>query len=625
MKFKILILAILLFLFVGSVCASDNVTDLNQNTNDEIVVESNDVEIDSPSTVDVNSTKKAEIEISVTDSGEKQVLSESDFELNLTIEDKTTPITDFQIANDKLSFNLADNNFKTGKLLLNYKNIASKNITLNNIINVNIIPIKTTAQYQSGNFTFKVIDADSGNIVSDETIVIHPIIKTQQIVFTPSINIKTDGNGIATLTWNNLMTVIGDNPVPAGQYETTINGAGQLKGSNKTTLTVEKVDVNIEAKEYREDKDSGKKFSVKVTSKENGSPIKGITLSIYMPQTTEKYYKITTDNNGIGEIQVNLGIGEYSVSITTNDSNVNAASASTKIIINKIKANINVDDKTMYFNTGDTVNVKVTDSNGKSLSNVGVRIDLYESANSAKDYYYKTDKNGNVAFSTSLDVGSHKVIVSLYDNTYDATPVQRTITVKKANGILSPSSNTVYYKDSKYLVANLKNTVNKKPIFNAKLKVIVYLSKNSYNTYYGTTDINGHMKLNVNLKPGTYKVIISGEDSKNFDVKKITTKLTVKKTPAKITAKKITAKKGAKKLFSVKLINKKTNKVISKTKVKIKVYTGKKYKTYTVKTNAKGIGSLNTKSLKKGLHKTIVSLSNSYYSAKNVKTSIKIK
>jgi hypothetical protein len=37
------------------------------------------------------------------------------------------------------------------------------------------------------------------------------------------------------------------------------------------------------------------------------------------------------------------------------------------------------------------------------------------------------------------------------------------------------------------------------------------------------------------------------------------------------------------------------------------VFTGKKYNTYTVKTNKKGLAKINTKSLKIGKHKVIIS------------------
>ena len=59
-------------------------------------------------------------------------------------------------------------------------------------------------------------------------------------------------------------------------------------------------------------------------------------------------------------------------------------------------------------------------------------------------------------------------------------------------------------------------------------------------------------------------------------------------------------------------------------KVKIKVYTGKKAKTYAAKSNAKGIAKLLTKKLKVGKHKVIVTSANKYCVAKKAKSTIKI-
>jgi hypothetical protein len=59
-------------------------------------------------------------------------------------------------------------------------------------------------------------------------------------------------------------------------------------------------------------------------------------------------------------------------------------------------------------------------------------------------------------------------------------------------------------------------------------------------------------------------------------------------------------------------------------KIKIKVYTGKSAKTYTAKTNSKGIAQLNVKSLKVGTHKVVVSSGDKYVSAKSATSSIKI-
>ncbi len=56
----------------------------------------------------------------------------------------------------------------------------------------------------------------------------------------------------------------------------------------------------------------------------------------------------------------------------------------------------------------------------------------------------------------------------------------------------------------------------------------------------------------------------------------------------------------------------------------MKVYTGKKYKTYTVKTNSKGVAKFKTNKLGVGTHKVKISTSNKNYIV-NSKSSIVIK
>ena len=163
-------------------------------------------------------------------------------------------------------------------------------------------------------------------------------------------------------------------------------------------------------------------------------------------------------------------------------------------------------------------------------------------------------------------------------------------------------------------------------MYYSKLNVKIYVSKNRYYNYDGVTQADGYIRLSLNtLKPGSYKVEVTGKDKKNFDAKKVTSKIVIKKAPAKLSPKKLTAKKGAKKYFKVTVKNKKTKKVIKGVKVKIKVYTGKKAKTYTAKTNSKGIAKISTKKLKVGKHKVVVTSGDKYVTAKKAKSTIKIK
>ena len=58
----------------------------------------------------------------------------------------------------------------------------------------------------------------------------------------------------------------------------------------------------------------------------------------------------------------------------------------------------------------------------------------------------------------------------------------------------------------------------------------------------------------------------------------------------------------------MKVIDSKTKKPVAKVKLILKVYTGKKYKKYSLKTDKKGIVSFNMKSLPKGKHKVVINI-----------------
>ncbi|MCQ2976421.1 MAG: hypothetical protein MJ232_00190 [archaeon] len=101
--------------------------------------------------------------------------------------------------------------------------------------------------------------------------------------------------------------------------------------------------------------------------------------------------------------------------------------------------------------------------------------------------------------------------------------------------------------------------------------------------------------------------------------------LTVLKASTIVSAPKVTYKYKSNKYFKVTIKHKSTKKVVRGLAVKIKVYTGKKYKTYTVKTNSKGVAKLSTKYLKKGKHKVVISSGNKNYNVSKKGTLIVIK
>lgn len=156
-------------------------------------------------------------------------------------------------------------------------------------------------------------------------------------------------------------------------------------------------------------------------------------------------------------------------------------------------------------------------------------------------------------------------------------------------------------------------TPSGKPAVRLLLLAVAKSSKKTYSIPI-TTNSKGIAKLKASkLNAGKYKVTfyeafcIPGGDPGDERYVKVpgvltTTTLKVKKTKAIVKAPKVKFKYKKSKYFKVTLKHKSTKKPMSGIKLKLKVYTGKKYKTYKVKTNKKGVAKFNTKKLSYGKH-----------------------
>ena len=215
---------------------------------------------------------------------------------------------------------------------------------------------------------------------------------------------------------------------------------------------------------------------------------------------------------------------------------------------------------------------------------------------------------------------------------------------------------TAYKSAAKLSFKLFKGYLKKKPASKWLLRIELTKGKKSWN-YYGTydfleTDKNGCVYLKTsnlkisremfsgytiynnkkgkkNLAPGTYKISINNMASDALDSDYSHLFFSYKgiiriKVPTTVKAPKIVAKYKKSNYFKVTLKKKSNKKALNAIKLKLKVYTGKKFKTITIKTNKRGIAKFNTKNLKKGKHKVIVSSDNTYYLISK-KSSIRIR
>ena len=180
------------------------------------------------------------------------------------------------------------------------------------------------------------------------------------------------------------------------------------------------------------------------------------------------------------------------------------------------------------------------------------------------------------------------------------------------------------YGSGKYFKVKVIDSKAKKPVANVKLILKVYSGK-KYNKITAATDFNGIAKYYAsNLGIGSHKVTINVKDSKKFSSKMKYSSIKISMAKLKISAPKITAYYKESKKYNIAIKNRESKKPMKNIKVVIKVFTGKKYKKYSLKTDKKGIVGFNMKSLSKGKHNVVINIkSNSKVKSAVLKTYIK--
>lgn len=143
------------------------------------------------------------------------------------------------------------------------------------------------------------------------------------------------------------------------------------------------------------------------------------------------------------------------------------------------------------------------------------------------------------------------------------------------------------------------------------LTLLVTMSAISAENVNENTDVQS----NVDETPVSPEITSNVENTQttpNSDATKSPT--VVKKIKTKVEAPQVASKHKKSNYFKIKVEKRYDDDVpIKHTKLKLKIFTGSKSKTYTVKTNSYGVAKFNTKVLSKGTHKVIISSENEKY------------
>ena len=235
----------------------------------------------------------------------------------------------------------------------------------------------------------------------------------------------------------------------------------------------------------------------------------------------------------------------------------------------------------------------------------------------AKIFNYADDNVMSTATLTVIDLNSYDDYYDDYDD-YDDYEDYDEI---DAYDIVAKHLNTKKTKNIKYSV-KLKSSSKYWSVKGIKLILII----DGWKTYHAKTNSKGVATFKISkLSGGKHSTMVSTDDAYDYGVILAYSYIKLPKNKLKIKAPSKTFKYHKSGKFKITVKYKSNKKAAKNIKLKLKVKTNGKYKTYKVKTNKKGIASFNTKKLKVGKHKVIISPASSSKFSGKIKSSIYIK
>ncbi|WP_298521600.1 hypothetical protein [uncultured Methanobrevibacter sp.] len=222
----------------------------------------------------------------------------------------------------------------------------------------------------------------------------------------------------------------------------------------------------------------------------------------------------------------------------------------------------------------------------------------------------KINYTNNTLVVSGLDVGEYILrVTTTPDSLHNAVESDLAITVQRSTAAIKASKMTVALNKATLWTIKLIDTETGLPIPKMKVTLKVYTGS-KFKTVTLTTNSNGEATYQTkSLAKGSHKVIVNAAHT-GYSFKAVTSSISViKPTALKFKVKAVHAKDGS--TLSITVTNKATKKPVNGIKVKLKVYTGKTFKTITLKTKTnkgyKGVCGYGTNTLSVGTHKVVIS------------------
>ena len=295
------------------------------------------------------------------------------------------------------------------------------------------------------------------------------------------INNKTYEN-----TLSNGKTLIRVSNLAVGNYLFTVYYGGDEKYYSKSivdNISVKELNIILNAHDLIKYYGASDKLSAQLLDKSN-KPLSGQKI-IFTVNGAE--YKRTTNNDGIASMNINLISGNHTANVKFEGNGIYDAIKKTVQI--QIKQTVYGNNIAKIYKNGTQYYAKFVDIKGNLLANTPVTFNI-----NGVFYTRTTNENGVAKLNINLNPGEY-IITATNPNSNEM--YSNVVTV--LSNIAENHDLTKYYKNASQYVIRLLDDRGK-PV---GAGVSVEFNINGV-FYTRTSNATGHVKMNVNLNPGTY-------------------------------------------------------------------------------------------------------------------------
>lgn len=338
-------------------------------------------------------------------------------------------------------------------------------------------------------------------------------------------------------------------------------------------------------------------YSFKLLDNEN-NPIKGESVELTIKQgNISQSFKLITNDEANAEIAINLLPGVYNITASYKGSqSYSPTKVNAKITVEKVISRINSDLNINLTKTDGLIQIKLIDLYMRAITNQTVSITIYME-NQNYTINTTTDEEGIGYIKTKLNPGDYQGMISYLGNnwyypTVNGISLTKDLESNKTSNIkLNGTDFKQYYGENKYFNISLIDP-NAKTL-NGKNIVVSIIGKSSYKTYNLTTDIDGIVRLKIELEPGNYNITYKYDNIYYGIHETGKNSITILKTPTRIIGENITIKYNSGELYEITLkdIN---NNLLKNKRITVNLDSVYGNKKYNLTTDSYGIARLKT-------------------------------